>query len=418
MILIAVTVTVVLVVLVVVGVAATFLSEKGRLGLYLALLLIAGGIALYAWSVLNYRPVGLAAELEVSGLFQPTDATWPGQDPALYFVTERHGLVRVVQQGAVREAPLLDLTEQVTSSAAEQGLLSIAAHPDFGTNGLLFVWYTHREDGRTILARFQADPATLAPIDSATERVLLEVDQPGPHHNGGLLTFEGDDDLYLSLGEGGDDLERRGQDRTALWGAILRIRPSTTDELPLYTIPEDNPYAGHPTFRPEIVAYGLRNPWRYDFDEDGGLYIADVGEAWLEEINYWPADGQGVPNFGWSRYEGTADFDETAKIDEPDALVAPVHEYTHLGLGGCSIVGGFAYRGKAWPEGRGRFLFADFCTPHVSAVTRHSDGSFSSEPVLHIEQLRLTSFAEDPEGELRMLGIDGTIHRLVARPVE
>ena len=397
-------------------VATRFLPRKARIGLYLLLILGAGGTWAYITLNRDYLPSGYAIEAAVTGLNQPTYAAAPPDGSGRLFVTGRTGLVQVVEDGDVLETPLLDLTDVVASDGGEQGLLTLVFHPDFQDNGFFYLYYTALPDFRTVLSRFQvseSDP-NLAPRESET--VLLEIPQPNTHHNGGHLAFGPDGYLYLSVGDGGDEgWPSTAQDPGNLLGAMLRLDVSQPAADPPYTIPADNPFVDDEGARPEIWAVGLRNPWRFDFDPlSGDLYLTDVGAQKREEVNYQPA-GQGArANYGWKFYEGTADFNVSEDAPDKSTFTFPVYDYDHLALGGCSITGGFVYRGQALPELDGKFIFGDFCSGFVWSLEMDGDQA-RVDRLLRAENVRLASFAKDAAGELYLVNLGGgALYKLVA----
>jgi glucose/arabinose dehydrogenase len=298
-------------------------------------------------------PTGI--EVVAMGLSSPVHLTAPPDDVERVFIVERPGRIRVVRNGTLLGAPFLDLTG-VVLSGGEQGLLSLAFHPDYATNGHFFVNYTDL-DGHTRVERYTV---TAAPdvADPASDLTILSVEQPFSNHNGGQVAFGPDGMLYIGMGdgggEGGDPL-RHGQNRATLLGSLLRI---DVDAASPYAIPPDNPFVADPSAAPETWAYGLRNPWRFSFDRHtGDLYIGDVGQDSREEISFQPAASPGGENYGWKVMEGTACFSPRNGCSQA-GLVPPVLDYTHAD--GCSVTGGFVYRGVE-PTLAGRYFFADVC---------------------------------------------------------
>jgi glucose/arabinose dehydrogenase len=333
----------------------------------------------------------LELEEVVSGLDAPVHAAVaPGERGRLY-VVEQPGRIRVLEGGRLLEEPFLDITADVRSGG-EQGLLSVAFHPGYGENGLFYVNYTNT-DGDTRVVEYRAE----AGKPGAPSRTLLAVDQPYANHNGGQLAFGPDSLLYVGMGDGGSggDPENRAQDLGSRLGKLLRLDV-------------DDPGAEW-----ELVAYGLRNPWRFSFDRlTGDLWIADVGQNELEEIDFVPAAEVGeLLNFGWDVFEGSAVFED--KEPSPEGrLVGPIGEYTHEL--GCSITGGFVYRGSELErEARERYFYGDYCSGRIWSLARRQGEATSRAQPFRVPQL--SSFAEDEDGELYLVSQGGTIYRLGPR---
>jgi len=330
----------------------------------------------------------------VSGLERLTSLVDAGDGRML--ALEQPGRIRLIENGSLAAQPFLDISGKVGSRGNEQGLLGIALHPRYAENGLLYVNYTDN-NGTTTIARFQAS-ADRTRADPASEKVLLTVEQPYANHNGGSMVFGPDGYLYMGLGDGGSagDPQGNGQKLTTLLGKILRVDLDGGDP---YAIPADNPFADGQKGRAEIWAYGLRNPWRFSFDRaTGDLYIGDVGQNQWEEIDYLPAGTPGGVNFGWNYREGAHPYQ-----GEPPAglqLVDPVAEYAHPE--GCSVTGGYVYRGESLPEFNGVYLYGDYCTGRVWGLLRLADGSWQNK-LLFETGVFVTSFAQDRSGELYLL---------------
>ena len=313
------------------------------------------------------------------GFSQPVAIVAAGDGSGRLFVVEQRGTVATWRPGS---APTrwLDLSAR-TRAQGERGLLGLAFHPDFAANGRVFVHYTDL-GGRTVLSELSADPAA-ARVDPATEVVLLTLDQPYANHNGGDIAFGPDGHLYLALGDGGSggDPLNAGQDLGTWLGAILRLDvdaggPGT------YRAPADNPFVGVAGARPEIWAYGLRNPWRIHFDaRSGDLWIADVGQNAVEEVNLQPATSRGGENYGWRVVEGDRCFDPPQGCDLR-AFVAPVITYTHASGWGRSITGGVVPYGDAAPSLRGRYLFGDFVSGRVFVADGSAAAGFRASELL------------------------------------
>lgn len=323
--------------------------------------------------------------------------------PDTLFVVEKIGRIQVLKSGQLQPQPLLDIRGLV-SSGFEQGLLGLAFHPDFSTNGYFYVNYTDRS-GHTQVVRYQAAPGTLtAEPDSAT--VLLTIEQPAANHNGGMIAFGPDGYLYIGTGDGGraGDPWGNAQNQATLLGKLLRI---DVDGAVPYAVPPTNPFVHDDAAKPEIWAWGLRNPWRFSFDrETGDLYIADVGQNAWEEVNFEPAGHPGGRNYGWNTMEGTHCYPASASCST-EGLVLPVIEYSHQATGGCSVTGGYVYRGSAIPSLYGRYLFSDYCSGEIWMAERGAEGSLWEMTSLLQTGMQISSFGEDNEGELYVTDIGG-----------
>jgi len=354
-------------------------------------------------------PNAYALRKIVSGLDEPVDLKHAGDGSGRLFVIEQPGRIRIVENGELLPDPFLDIEPLVNSRGNEQGLLGLAFYPDYAANGLFFVNYTD-VNGDTVVARYAVSADDPSRADPASAKIILQVDQPFPNHNGGDLVFGPDGYLYIGLGDGGSggDPQGNGQNLNALLGKMLRIDVNHGDP---YAIPPDNPFAGRADARPEIWAYGLRNPWRYSFDRaTGDLYIADVGQNAYEEVDFQPADSRGGENYGWDKYEGFHAYDGGAT----DGLTMPVAEYAHA-VGGCSVTGGYVYRGPSLPALNGVYLYGDYCSGQVWALYRTASGW--ENPVLFNAFFTISSFGEDEVGELYLLDHGGgAVYQLVVAP--
>jgi glucose/arabinose dehydrogenase len=359
-------------------------------------------------------PVGDGVRLlEVaSGLSFPLYLTAPPGDLTRLFIVEKTGAIRIIKNGALLQEPFLNISGQVTGGM-EQGLLGLAFPPDYAASGRFVVHYTDTA-GDTKLSVFHVSTnADLA--DPASEQVLLTVDQPFPNHNGGQIVFGPDGYLYLGLGDGGGagDPEGRGQDLSELLGSILRLDVQSGTA---YTVPPDNPFVGQqPAIRPEIWSYGLRNPWRFSFDPaTGDLYIADVGQDKIEEIDVATSEsgaGRGV-NYGWSIMEGSQCLGG-GECDQA-GLTLPTFEYGRNQ--GCSIIGGYVYRGSELPALQGLYFYGDFCQQWVHSFRFNTAATEETDwPALRATS-PLTSFGVDAAGELYILESSGKVSKIVAAP--
>jgi glucose/arabinose dehydrogenase len=352
-----------------------------------------------------FDPTGLTVTLKpvADGFRSPLAAVSAKDDSGRLFVVEQGGLIRIVRDGAILPGPFLDLSGQI-SSGGEQGLLGLAFHPDFPADPRFFVDYTD-PNGDTRVSSFTVDPSNPDRANAASEKRLLFVDQPYANHNGGALAFGPDGDLYIALGDGGSggDPHENGQKLSTMLGKILRIGvDGTTGELP-YAIPDDNPYVNKAGSEPTIFLYGLRNPWRLSFDRaTGDLWVGDVGQNAWEEIDVARAGTSGE-NFGWNRMEATHCFRPASGCDQT-GLTPPVAEYSHDA--GCTVIGGYVYRGSAQPALAGGYLFGDYCSGTIWAIDPAGD-QLREPTVVAQTDASISSFGEDEAGELYVTDISG-----------
>lgn len=340
-----------------------------------------------------------------TGLERVVHVAAPPDDGRL-FIVEQPGRIRVVRDGMLLARPFLDITDRVVEGG-EQGLLSVAFDPDFAVNGYLFVDYTDL-DGHTRVERYTVSAPDPDSVDSSSAKLILFVEQPYANHNGGLVAFGPDGMLYVGMGDGGgagDPLDN-AQDLTSLLGKLLRIDPRSGDP---YAVPDDNPFVGQPGASPEIWAYGLRNPWRYSWDPEAGLlFIADVGQDRVEEVNAVSASAAGL-DYGWDVMEGSLCFEPESGCDVT-GRVLPIHEYGHDE--GCAVTGGFVYRGNAIPEVRGHYFFSDSCTGWLRSFRFATEGATSvvEWPVEGLSAV--TSFGVGADGELYVTSGNTTVYRI------
>jgi glucose/arabinose dehydrogenase len=333
----------------------------------------------------------------------------PDDGSGRLFVAERGGRVWIVRDGRRIEGTFLDIATRVTAGG-EQGLLGLAFHPSYPDDPRFYVYYTNRDRDHVVAER-RVDPSDPDRADPDHEREILRMDDFAANHNGGALVFGPDGHLYVATGDGGGagDPQGTGQRLDTLLGKILRIDVGEIDADAPYRVPADNPFVGRSEARPEIWHLGLRNPWRFSFDHGtGDLWIGDVGQNAWEEIDV-ARDGVGGLNFGWSVTEGRHCFRDEGCSTE--GLTPPVTEYSH-DLG-CSVTGGVVYRGSAWPELVGAYLFADYCSGRLWAI----DGASESvdEPVVVAETGRsIAGFGEDAAREVYLADLSGSLLRLVA----
>ncbi len=350
----------------------------------------------------------LTARLVVSGLDDPLDLQAAPLDSERLYVVEQGGRIRVVRNGQLQPAAFLDVAARI-SRGGERGLLGLAFHPQFAANRRFFVNYTNPR-GDTHVAEFRAASADSA--DAGSERVLLVVGQPFSNHNGGGLAFDNSGRLLVALGDGGSggDPQNNGQRLDTLLGKILRI---DVDGAAPYGLPADNPFLATAGARGEIWSYGLRNPFKIAVDRPtGDLYIGDVGQNRIEEIDVGLASRRGGENYGWRLTEGTQCYNPASGCDR-SGQTGPVYEYTHAE--GCSVTGGVVYRGCRVPALAGHYFFADFCSGLVrsfrlanGAATELRDWTSSFRGAVNSP----TSFGLDAAGEVYIVDYDGELYRL------
>ena len=340
------------------------------------------------------------------GFFQLTYLTHAGDGSQRVFVVEKSGLIKVGRGGKFQPEPFLDIRSRVRSKESERGLLGLAFHPDFRKNRKFYVNYTDL-NGNTVVSEFKvaSDPNK---ADPSSERIILTIEQPAENHNGGQILFGPDGFLYIGTGDGGSagDPWDNAQNKAVLLGKILRI---DVDREAPYAVPRDNPFISEPKTKPEIWAYGLRNPWRFSFDRlTGDLYIADVGQNQWEEIHFVPAGSAGGWNFGWNLMEGAHPF-ELKNESEARNLVLPIVEYDHSL--GCADTGGYVYRGNRYPSLQGTYFFSDFCSGTIWGL-RMREGNWEWAKFLS-SKLKVSSFGEDETGEVYILDyFSGDIYHL------
>jgi len=327
-----------------------------------------------------------------SGFTDPIQVTSNPYETKRLYVVQQNGTVRILQSGKKLKTPFMSIRSRI-SYGGEQGLLSMAFHPDYPTVRRVYVNYTNRSgDTRVVEYRVNAQRTRIIP---STARVLLAIDQPYGNHNGGQVLFGLDKKLYVPTGDGGDagDPGNRAQNMASRLGKLLRVDVQTKDVT--------------------IVALGFRNPWRVTLDRNTNRFmIGDVGQDRREEVDIWRPNQTGLENYGWRRYEGSLLFNGGTSLYAPSTRVGPIHQYTHSS-GGCSITGGFVYRGRALPNQRGRYFFGDYCNGRVWSfkIVDGKRAAFREEPSLRVPG-NLSSFGEGPNRELYLVSHSGRIFRL------
>jgi glucose/arabinose dehydrogenase len=344
-----------------------------------------------------------------SGLTQPLYVTHAGD--SRLFIVERAGVIRIYQSGSLLPQPFLDINGLVQDAGTEEGLVGLAFPPGFSPSHAQFYVYYVNNAGDLVLARYNVSASNPNVADPGSAEIVMTIPHPGQsNHNGGQLAFGPQDGyLYLGPGDGGGagDPGENAQDPAELLGKILRIDPETGDPL-TYTIPPTNPYIGTPGYRAEIWALGLRNPFRFSFDRAlGHLYIADVGQMNIEEIDFEPENDPGGRNYGWDCYEGSNPF-ELTDCGPIGNYTFPVWEYTHAL--GCSVTGGYVYRGQLFPDMTGIYFYSDYCSGRIWGLSFDGTGWHNTEYL--DTALAVSSFGEDINGELYVVDLNGGVYRL------
>ncbi len=360
----------------------------------------------------------------LSGLSQPVFVTSAGDGSNRLFVVERAGRIRVAVNGQLQSTPFLDIRSIVTSSGLEQGLLGLAFHPSYASNGRFFVYYTSTTTsptgstsvGDNTLARYQVSSGNPNVADLASAKTLFAIPDKYLNHNGGMLAFGPDHYLYVGLGDGGSggDPDGNGQNRNVLLAKLLRLDVDTGSGVaPYYSVPPTNPFVGQANVKQEIWAYGLRNPWRFSFDRGtNDLYIADVGQNLYEEIDRQAAGSSGGQDYGWNIMEGFHCYPPTVTSCSQAGLMLPIAEYGHTS-GNCSITGGYVYRGPSAPALAGVYLYGDYCSGRIWALQN------GVQTELLDTTLGISSFGEDEAGDVYVVDLGstsantGAVYRLV-----
>lgn len=370
------------------------------------------------------KPVKVAMVKVAGDLIDPINVTSANDGSGRMFICERQGVVRILKDGQILKRPFLDISDTTVSSFLEQGLYDIEFHPKFKENGKFYVHYSDMWfNGDSFIVEYQVNKENPDKADPKTARVIMQIDQPYANHNGGELVFGPDGYLYIGSGDGGweGDVLGAGQDLSTLLAKVLRIDVDTSTPDRAYGIPKDNPFVTpktlmvlfgvteeafakiHPKARPEIWAYGIRNPWKMHFDgKTGDLYIADVGQNHWEEINFQPAASKGGENYGWKFMCGTQPFPASLK-NAPQVGVLPIGEYTHAGEGIC-VTGLGVYRGTKYPTLDGTYFVADWGSGKVWGMQHTEGGKWAMEELLNTALMPTGSGA----------GEDGTIYMTTA----
>jgi len=357
----------------------------------------------------------LDLELIASNFNRPVSIKHAGDDRL--FIVEQDGLIKIIEaNGTIQTAPFLDIDSRVINTGNERGLLGLAFHPDYATNGYFFVNYINNS-GNTVISRFTRDAANPNVADPNSEFPIIDFNQPYSNHNGGDLAFGTDGYLYIATGDGGSggDPDDNAQNTLNLLGNLLRLDINTTTATQNYSIPASNPFVGDPNTRAEIFAYGLRNPWKFSFDrQNNDLWIADVGQNAYEEINrVSAAEAATGLNYGWRCYEGNAPFN-TSGCSDPSEYTYPIEGYSHSGDGAfkCSITGGYRYRGTNYPNFDGWYFFADICSEEIGYLI-YDETNMTWSKTFESFSGQWSAFGEDVDGEIYISDLSGgNIYRL------
>ena len=348
-------------------------------------------------------PVGwpqISLSAVARGFTQPVHVTHAGDGSGRIFVVEQGGRIRILDNGVVLPVPFLDLASLNPPrlvAGGEQGLLSVVFPPGFSSKGYFYVNYTRSGDGATVVARYRVSIGDANAADPASEEVVLTISQPFANHNGGQLAFGPDGYLYIGMGDGGSggDPMNNGQAPGTLLGKLLRI--DVESGVAPYGIPPTNPFLGRTGYRPEIWALGLRNPWRFSFDRGtGDLYLGDVGQGTVEEVDFQPAGDPGGRNYGWNVMEGDRCYPPGTVGCNRSGLALPVFVYDHSL--GCSVTGGHVVRGSAFPSLQGVYLFGDYCSGRIWGIRKNGAGWDNA--LLADTTLNISTFGEDESGNV------------------
>src|SRR5437899_6797122 len=385
---------------------SSYVRTKAVVFLFLLVITVASSTSVAADS--SSAPPTLALKMLVAGLTNPLDFATAKDGTGRLFVVEQGGTIRIIQRRALLPGPFLNITNLVESSG-EEGLLGLAFHPLYKTNGRFFVNYTRRVNGQlqTVIAEYHVSSTDPNKADPRRKKILI-IDQPFDNHNGGQLAFGPDKFLYIALGDGGSEGDPlgNGQNLGTLLGKVLRIN---VDSGTPYVILPDNPFVGNPSARGEIWAYGLRNPWRFSFDRGGThrLFAGDVGQDNYEEVDIIRRGR----NYGWNIMEGFHCYPPPTANCDMMGLTTPIAEYSHSL--GEAVIGGYVYRGSAMPALQGVYVFGDYLSGKVWGLREVLPGTWQRVLLLSSGKI-ISAFGQDASGELYLLDYtNGIVYSLV-----
>jgi hypothetical protein len=351
----------------------------------------------------------------ISGLNSPVGIVNAGDGSGRLFIIQRPGQIMVYDGTQVLPTPFLDISSKPIACCGEQGLLGLVFHPGYENNGFFYINYTD-VNGDTVVERYSVSPANSNVADPSSALQIIQIDQPASNHNGGQLKFGPDNYLYIGMGDGGGggDTSNNAQNMQLLLGKMLRIDVDNddfpSDNTKNYAIPPSNPFMGNANVLDEIWSSGVRNPWRFSFDRvTGDMYIGDVGQGSVEEIDFQQVASTGGENYGWRCYEGSSAFNLNGCLPA-SSYVFPISEYTHSL--GCSVTGGYAYRGADISGLDGYYIYGDFCSGRIWGVIQSSPSNWTTELLLD-SSLSISSFGEDESGELYVADLGGVIYKIV-----
>lgn len=370
-------------------------------------------LSFLAFFITVYAQPDISLTQFASGFDKPIDIKNCGDDRL--FIVEQRGKIFIIKRinnvDSILPTPFIDISNLVNQTGNERGLLGLTFHPDYANNGYFYVNYTRSSDGATRISRFSVSQGDPDVADPNSELNLITVSQPYTNHNAGDMHFGPDGYLYFGLGDGGsfDDPQNRAQNTQLLLGKMIRI---DVDNGNPYSVPASNPFVGNGNVLDEIWAIGVRNPWKFSFDRcTGDLWIGDVGQDDWEEVDFEPAGDPGGHNYGWRCYEGNHDFNTSGCGPQGD-YTFPVAEYANPNIG-CSMTGGYVYRGWKFGKLWGHYLYADYCSGRIWSVTPDGQGGWNNQEILNFSDYELASFGEDQHGELYMAGqSNGRIYKI------